>query len=66
MEDIIKELQSEVSELKSSLKMSIKLNEKLVEAVDDLRSKINSMNSNKVISEEEKMENEVMKGFGLI
>ncbi len=65
MEDNIKELQAEVSELKNSLKMSIELNEKLVGAVDDLRNQITSMDSNKVLSEEDKMRDEVMKGFGL-
>lgn len=66
MEDSIKELQSEVLELKNSLKMSIELNEKLLGEVDGLRNEITSMNGNKVVSEEDKMRDEVLKGFGLI
>lgn len=66
MEDSIKELQSEVLELKNSLKMSIELNEKLLGEVDGLRNEFTSMNGNKVVSEEDKMRDEVLKGFGLI
>lgn len=46
--------------------MSIELNEKLIGSVDELRNQIASMDSNKVLSEEDKMKDEVMKGFGLI
>lgn len=66
MEESIKELQSEVLELKNSLKMSIELNEKLLGEVDGLRNEITSMNSNGVVTKEDKMRDEVMKGFGLI
>ena len=67
MEDSIKELQLEVSELKESLRMSVELNEKLVGAVDELRNQIINMNPSKgVVSEEDMMNDEVMKGFGLI
>lgn len=66
MEDSIKELQLEVSELKNSLRMSVELNEKLVGAVDELRNQIITMNPSKVVSEEDMMKDEVMKGFGLL
>lgn len=66
MEDTIKELQLEVSGLKESLKMSVELNEKLVGAVDELRNQIITMNPSKVVSEEDMMKDEVMKGFGLL
>lgn len=62
MEESIKELQSEILELK----ISIELNEKLLGEVDGLRNEITSMNSNGVVTEEDKMRDEVMKGFGLI
>lgn len=45
MEDNIKDLQLEVSELKESLKMSVELNEKLAGEVDELRDEIISMKS---------------------
>lgn len=66
MEESIKELQLEVAQLKESLNMSIKLNENLIGTVDGLRNQINSMNSINIVSEEDKMKDEVMKGFGLI
>lgn len=67
MEDSIKNLQLEVSELKESLRMSVELNEKLVGAVDDLRNQIINMNPSKgVVSEEDMMKDEIMKGLGLL
>lgn len=66
MDDNIKDLQLEVSELKKSLRMSVELNEKLVGAVDELRNQIMSMNPNKIVSEEDMMKDEVMRGFGLL